>query len=151
MQHKWGSELLSACDAIWHRRTSSTLVRVLACCLMTLSHLLNHYWHILTSLWLCGIQLITFLHKLFILTISELSFNLKLQQHSPGTNEHGELVAGKLPWSCFHETDTKVIWNIQACSYHPPQSIYYVEKEVIYSVMCPWKKFGEEMYHKFII
>ena len=89
MQHKW--EIWVACDAIWHRRTLSTLVQVLACCPITLSHFLNQYWYILTSLWLCGIQP-TFLQKMFILAIIELClkvWHLKWQPHIPGTNEHG--------------------------------------------------------------
>ena len=49
----WFSKLnnsLWSNDAIWHHRTWSVLVQVMACCLLATSHYLNQYWLIISDI-----------------------------------------------------------------------------------------------------
>ena len=71
--------------AIWHHRTWSALVQVMACYLMTTSHYLNQ-----SSMRPCGIPLMVILLEMLKVSVFDMSLeitNWKLQPHIPSGNE----------------------------------------------------------------
>ena len=52
----WAFNSLGPSDAIWHWRSWSTLVQVMACCLTAPSHYLNHCWLIIIMVQWCSCE-----------------------------------------------------------------------------------------------
>ena len=75
-------------DAVWWERSVSTLVHVMACCLMAPSHYLNQYWLVIKVF--CGIHLRAISQEVLIDFIHIMCLEItlkKLLPYPPGANE----------------------------------------------------------------
>ena len=76
-------------DTIWWHRTWSTLVQVMACCLMILSHYLNQCWQIISKVQWQSLE-DNILHDIPHPSITKIELNityLKVHSNVPAVNE----------------------------------------------------------------
>ena len=134
-------------DAIWWQGSRSTLVQVMACCLMAPSHYLNQCWLIITKVQWCS-HLRTISLEISQPSVTKINLKiifLRFYWNLPGANELRSICWG-FPSHMKHPT---VKW-VKALWAKPSRSIPYHQKASKMFLCCKSEQFEANLSHMWL-